>query len=557
MLGSQYLSTCMDNSQFTLSQFYVVYTPNNSTLQYSFEAFSSIQGYVFITLETIVYGFVADTRRIDPCELKAANLCPMSPGPVKLKPISMEIDPKYTSKIPNIAFTVPDIDGVARITIHSAADMKPIACLEAEISNGQTVHQNGVSWTTAVIVGFGLIASAITSSLGYSKTGAHVAAIAISIFSYFQSQALCAMVAVKLPSVVRAWTQNFVWSMGIIRIGFMQNVIHWYIRSTGGNSDLLQNLQEINLQIAKRSLELESRSLSATGREFIRITGIPRVAFLARLEPTNLFMTGLGFFIAFAALVVVLVLGFKFSFARSTKFADFKKGWQIILKGILYRVFIIGFPQLSVLCLWELTVRDSPAVTVLAIVFFLIAAGLLSWASYQVISFARSFIDAQRNSAVSPYDPACLKWGFFYVHFKEDCYYWIIPTLTYILIKSIFVAFAQSNGHVQGIALFIIELVYLVAVSYFRPWMNRKLNTLNISISAISFVNSIFLLIFSGVFKTTGIVRGVVGVVFFVINAIFALVLLITLIVATGYAVFSKNPETHHKVSNDEKTTLS
>ncbi|EPS37063.1 hypothetical protein H072_9323 [Dactylellina haptotyla CBS 200.50] len=557
MLGSQSLSTCMDNSQFTLNQFFVMYTPNNSTLQYSFDGESSIQGNVTITLDIIVYGYPADSRKIDPCDAKAANLCPMSPGPVGLKLNSMKIDASYAKQIPSVAFTVPDIDGVARITISSAVDKRPLACLEAEISNGQTVHQNGVSWTTAIIASSGLVASAVVSCLGHSKTGSHVAAIAISIFGYFQSQALCAMVAVKLPPAVRAWTQNFVWSMGIIRIGFMQDVLHWYVQSTGGKADtLLDRLNTVNVQIAKRGLELSSRAVTKGGREFITVTGISRVAFLAKIERTNLFMTSLGFFVAFVAIVTALVAIFRFTVARGDKFAAFKKGWDIVLKGILYRVFIIGFPLLSALCLWELTVRDSPAVIVLAIFFFLIAVGLLSWASYQVIGLARSSIDLQKNSAVYPFDPSSLKWGFLYVQFNEGSYYWIVPMLVYTLIKGIFIAFAQSNGRVQVIALLIIEALYLIAVCYIRPWMNRKLNTINISISVISFLNSVFLLIFSGIFKAPGLVRGVVGVVFFILNAIFALILLITIIVTTGYALFSKNPDARYQVTNDDKSSF-
>ncbi|KAF3933174.1 hypothetical protein ABW19_dt0209090 [Dactylella cylindrospora] len=393
------------------------------------------------------------------------------------------------------------------------------------------------------------------------------------------------MVAVKLPPVVRSWTQNFVWSMGIIRIGFMQNVLHWYIQATGGSPDLLfQNLDRVNVQITKRSMELRSRALEAVSGvsslmkratdqgtynqgEFIDVTGISRVAFLARIEKSNMFMTGLGFFVAFIVLVVLIVVGFKFSLelavkklriAKGSKFAEFRKGWKIVLKGILYRIVLIGFPQLSILCLWELTVRDSPAAVVLAVIFFLVTLALLSWASYKVIRIAQHSIHMHKSPAYILYsDPASLnRWGFLYVQFKASCYYWVIPMLAYILIKGIFIAFAQTAGVVQSIALVLIEGAYLAAVSYFRPWMDRKVNVFNISICVINFLNSIFLMIYSGVFNEPGLVRGVLGVVFFVMNAIFALVLLILVLVATVYALVSKNPDTRYQPMRDDRASF-
>jgi len=53
--------------------------------------------------------------------------------------------------------------------------------------------------------------------------------------------------------------------------------------------------------------------------------------------------------------------------------------------------------------------------------------------------------------------------------------------------------------------------------------------------------------------RTQGIVTGVMGVVFFVINAIFALVLLLLVLIATGYAMFSKNPDTRYQPMRDDR----
>ena len=43
------------------------------------------------------------------------------------------------------------------------------------------------------------------------------------------------------------------------------------------------------------------------------------------------------------------------------------------------------------------------------------------------------------------------------------------------------------------------------------------------------------------------------GVIFFVYNAVFALVLLLLVLIATGYAVFSKNPDTRYQPMRDDR----
>lgn len=49
------------------------------------------------------------------------------------------------------------------------------------------------------------------------------------------------------------------------------------------------------------------------------------------------------------------------------------------------------------------------------------------------------------------------------------------------------------------------------------------------------------------------IVTGVFGVFFFFLNAAFALILLILVLIASGYALFSKNPDTRYQPARDDR----
>lgn len=437
-----------------------------------------------------------------------------------------------------IAYTIPDLDAIVRIRISDKNTKQPLACVEAELSNGHSVQQKAVAWVTAIIAGMGLIVSAITSGLGHSNTAAHVAANAMSLFGYFQAQAFFGMCAVPLPPVVAAWTQNFQWTMGIIRVGFLQKFATWYQRATGGHpTQYLSTLSSVSIQVQKMKrsigeLPMTKRALDMSMRVFAPIVarsnqdstdtqmnanervilyGIERVAFKARVEPTNVFFTGYTFFVIFVLLVILGVVAFKYiceglvkaGKMRNDQFTDFRNGWQTVLKGILFRVVLIGFPQMMVLCFWELTQRDSAGEVVLAVFTLVTMICILGWASSKVVRIAQRSIAMHKNPAYILYsDPAALnKWGFLYVQFKAAMYYFIIPILAYTLIKAMFVGFAQKNGTVQAIALVLIEAGFLIGVCVLRPYMDKKTNGFNIAIAAVNFLSAIFLLVFTEVFK--------------------------------------------------------
>ncbi|KAL8965057.1 MAG: hypothetical protein Q9183_004055, partial [Haloplaca sp. 2 TL-2023] len=573
----------MEDSKFTATLFNVAFTPDNSSLHFNIVGVSAISGYVNAEIDVIAYGYNAIQEMFDPCDdsFDLQGMCPMNTGQIENE-FNLPIAKSATSQIPGIAYNIPDLDGVVRIYIKDTKTNASVACVEAELSNGKTVNQKGVGWTTAIIAGLALVASAVTNGLGHSNTAAHVAANALSLFGYFQAQALVGMTSVSLPPVVMAWTQNFQWTMGIIHVDFLQDICTWYQRSTGGTpSTLLSNLQVASVEVQKRSMDIMNRAYvqgynrlvkrvgadpagaSASAGETITVHGIERVGFQAGIEGTNIFLTGVIFFMIFVTFTIAGVALFKAfceaavraGWFKGNKFEEFRNGWKIVLKGILFRLVLIGFPQMTVLCFWEFLRKDSAAEVVLALFFFVSMSATLGWATFKVYRIAQRSVSMHKNPAYILYsDPTALnKWGFLYVQFRATAYYFILPVLLYILVKSMFVAFGQGAGVAQAVGLLVIEAIFLIGVSILRPWMDKKTNAFNISIAAINFLNTIFLLIFTDVFSQPGLVTGVVGVVFFGINAVFAVVLLFMVLFATGWAIFSKNPDTRYQPMRDDR----
>ncbi|EMC92486.1 hypothetical protein BAUCODRAFT_292735 [Baudoinia panamericana UAMH 10762] len=586
MLYSDSLNPCQTNNNFSATQFDVVLTPANNSLAFSIVGVSTIQGNVTIDLVVIAYGLNVYQTTLDPCTMGFQGLCPMSEGQISLPLSNVPIPGSALKEVPGITYTVPDLDARVQVYFNSSNTGQAAACVEAELSNGKTVDQAGVAWGLAVTSGLALVASAITSGLGHSNTAAHVAANAMALFGYFQAQAFIGMTAVPLPPIAASWTQNFQWSMGIIKVGFIQKIATWYQRATGGTpSTILSSLATTSVQVQKRSLDVlhalvkraantvrenilraRSNAAGANGNDTsnnVVVRGIQRVGFRAGIEVTNIFLTGYIFFLIFTVAVVLGVIIFKLvcellvrmGKMKGDTFQDFRRGWTTVLKGILFRIVLIGFPQMCVLCFWEFTQRDSAAEIVLAICTIFAMLAILAWAASKVIRLARRSISMHKNPAYILYsDPVSLnKWGFLYVQFKATAYYFIVPFLVYILIKGLFIALGQGSGVVQAIALVVIEAVYFITLCVLRPYMDRKTNAFNIAISVINFISAIFLLVFTGIFNQPGIVTGVMGVIFFIYNAAFSTILLLIVLIASIIAVVAKNPDTRYQPMRDDR----
>ena len=71
-----------------------------------------------------------------------------------------------------------------------------------------------------------------------------------------------------------------------------------------------------------------------------------------------------------------------------------------------------------------------------------------------------------------------------------------------------------------------------------------------------NFVNAIFLFIFTDVLSLPPLVIGVVGVVLWIANAAFSLILLLMLIITTGIVLFHNNPDTRYQFMNDDRASF-
>lgn len=570
----------MEDSKFSATLFDIALLPNTSKLHFDINGFSTVQGYVTLSFTVFAYGFPAVEMGYDPCKNGWQQLCPMAPGKVEVNS-SEALGEDTITQIPSIAYDVPDIDGIIRIEVMAAdGDKSRLACVDGRISNGQTVEQAAVAWSTAIVTGTFLMATILATAFSspdsplYGPATHKFALYSLILFTFLQTQALIGMTSIPLPPITAAWAQNFMWAVGIVKIRSLQRFFHWYITATGGSiSDLLRQTST-NILVTKRDVvpsttPMGERDFSATGwnggmglgglkkrvtedlsqYQHITVKGIERVAYKAGIERTNLFITAYSIFIVFIAVILVLFLIFRGVVAIMAKkrvmgmenrLLSFRARWREALKAIMFSIIVIAYPGILALCLWELTMKDSAAAVVLAVVMFLVLTGLMGYAVFRVLMIlkkasitpfgkagilGKARVDREKNiSGVS--DPTTdintanaasdlKQFALLTMPYRTGTVYWALLLLICVFVKSALVGLAQQHlynapgagtalgkgkGAAQAIGFLVVDLAFFIGFVITKPWFDKRTNAIGITVGVIGVLNAIFLVIFSDIF---------------------------------------------------------
>lgn len=586
LLTASSLVTCMDNSQISPSYFNVSLDPSSRKLTYSLDLTTEISDYIVAKVQVYAYGFVIIERDIDVCDLGWKQFCPIYPGNMQVESVEY-ISKKYIDMIPGIAYQVPDIDAVVKLTIEDRSSKQVLSCLQTSFTNGKTVSQTGAKWATAVIAGLGLLIAAILSTFGNSNAASHISANAVSLFLYFQAVVVVSMQHVeRMPPIASSWAENLAWSMGLIRVNFMQKIFRWYIQATGGTpttyflSTTRQILVQRSLDFLKGIANLgynnndlipnkEKRSLDfglSSNANLIVLRGIDRIGYNAHIEPTSIVVTGFTFFVLCGFVLVVCIvlvkqlleLLIRLGKLRPNKLTYFRLTYKSILKGSLLRYIYIGFTQLVILSLWEFTQNDSPAVIVLAVLFLLLSLGLIGYAFWRTLTYGKQSIKKFQNPAALLYGDSRIleRYGFCYTMFHAEKYWYGIVLVGYNLLKAIFIGLCQYSGKTSVLVIFILDLAYTIYLIIQAPYLNKATNIVNYLISVVNTLNAFFFLFFSDLFNQVAPVSSIMGWIFFVLNAAFSLILLVMIIVLIALGIVSKNPDARFAPAKDDRTSF-
>ncbi|KAG6897395.1 hypothetical protein C0992_001901 [Termitomyces sp. T32_za158] len=159
-----------------------------------------------------VYGINAVNVTLDLCHIFGGALCPLPMyNFTGSDSISLPKSLSVQDKIPNIAFTIPDLEGVAQLVLAEVGTGKVKACVQATLSNGWSTHQTIVEWVTGGIT-LGTLLVSIWQSL---SPEAILPFRLIDLLFLYQTIASTSLLSLNYPSAYRAFTLNFAWAIGL------------------------------------------------------------------------------------------------------------------------------------------------------------------------------------------------------------------------------------------------------------------------------------------------------------------------------------------------------
>ncbi len=161
-----------------------------------------------------VYGMKPVNITLDLCNILKGAICPL-PMYNFTGADSIQLPAKLavSQRIPQIAFKIPDLEGYAQLTLTEIKTGKVKACVQATLNNGWSTHQEGVEWTTRIVALAAFLAAFVFSILPF---GAVIPLRFLELIYLYQSIASSSLLSLNYPSLYRAFTLNFSWSLGLI-----------------------------------------------------------------------------------------------------------------------------------------------------------------------------------------------------------------------------------------------------------------------------------------------------------------------------------------------------
>ncbi|KAL2358586.1 hypothetical protein BJ546DRAFT_18483 [Cryomyces antarcticus] len=599
ILKTNGFSTCLDNATISVERMNVEY--NKDTKQVTFDvagSSSEIQN-VTASMKVLAYGKQVYQKDFNPCDKDTfvAQLCPVPAGHFAAAG-SQDIPSSYASMIPSIAFSVPDLDGEAKLELKSLDSGQDLACIQSTVNNGKTMEVPAVSYVAVGIAGAALALSAL-SALG---AGAHAGSASPSpsfseVVGWFQGLAMNGMLSVPYPSVYRSFTKNFAFSGGLVSWGSMQTTIDSFRQHTGGNltNDSYKYLRNATLvysngansSVAKRGLEdliLLARDITtnvngtsstigasdssgsgtpaADNKVMHYVHGIQSYVEELSIPQANTFMTVLVVFAVVIAAITAGILLFKVILETWALFASFpkrltsfrKQYWWLLAKTITNLILLL-YGVWTLYCVYQFTNGDSWAAKVLAAVTFALFTATLAAFTFKIWQLAHRSKRTDGDASILFEDKETWrKYSLFYDVYKKSYWWAFVPAIVYMFAKGCVIAGGNGHGLVQTAGQLIIESLMLILLLWWRPYTRKSGNWVNSVIQVVRVLSVVCILLFVEELGVSQSTKTITGVVLVVMQSVLTGVLAILIAVNAIVTCVRENP---HRKQRKEAEKLS
>lgn len=559
VLTTSGFTNCNTTAEIKVNKADITYDQDQQQVTFDLSGTSTKVQNVSATLKVTAYGQDVYSNSFNPCETGTyvEQLCPVPSGTFGASG-SQDIPSAYASKIPSIAFSIPDISANAELTLTSLDDGSEVGCIKTQVTNGKTANVAAVSYIMAGVAGVALVAGGLSAIGSGAATGGGTGTISPSfgeVIGVFQGFALNSMHTVNYPSVYKSFAKNFAFSTGLIPWSTMQRSIDNFRNVTGGNLtdnsfDFLQNATLVYPdgttstpdKVLRRALEQFSglssdlalrdlaTSISSSTNETIASTsssvstavkGIQGFVESLAVPQANTYMTVLLIVaIVIASIIVGLLLGkvileiWAMVGTLPQRLTGFREHYWISIARTITHLILLLYGVWVLISLYQFTKGDSWAAETLAAVTLALFTSVLGFFAFRIWSTVRKLKQTE-GDASGLYNEKSLwvKYSLFYESYRKD-YWWIfIPVIVYLLAKGCVLAILDGSGMAQTIAELVIEALMLILLCWSRPFERKSGNVINIAIQVVRVLSVVCILIFVeefGIAETTQTVAGVV-----------------------------------------------
>ncbi|KAL9611961.1 MAG: hypothetical protein Q9167_003401 [Letrouitia subvulpina] len=589
VLKTSGFTTCLDNPAIKVTNLDIQYNRANGSVTFDIAGSSSKVQKVTASLTVSAYGKNVYTKEFNPCEedSKVDTLCPVPAGNFAAKG-SQPVVSTYANQIPSIAFSIPDLDGKAKMELKPVGGGQSLACIESDVNNGKTVVVPAVSYIAAGIAGAALLLTGLSALANAGSTGNPPPSPNFGeVIGWFQTMATQGMLSVKYPPVYQSFTKNFAFSTGLIPWTSMQTTIDNFRKATGGNltHDNVEYLRNATLvtsdtskpsphAMTKRSFEylstmpiLEIRDSletsvngsnpdtnstgTATGDKTTHVVqGIQGYVEELTIPQANTFMTVLLIFAIVIAAIAVGILLFKVILETWALFGSFpkklinfrKRYWGLLARTITNLILLL-YGVWTLYCIYQFTNGDSWAAKLLAGVTLGIFTAVLGFFTFRIWQLAQRYKKMEGDtSALFENKETWRKYSLFYDCYKRGYWWLFMPAIIYMFAKGCVIAAGNGHGLTQTVGQLIIESLMLLLLLWNRPYATNGGNWINASIQVVRVLSVVCILVFVEELGIAQSTKTITGVILIAVQSVLTLTLGILIAVNSIIVCCRENP---------------
>ncbi|WWC64577.1 uncharacterized protein I303_107188 [Kwoniella dejecticola CBS 10117] len=585
---------CAEAKAVLVNQFDIAYHKSNGSITFSF-SLASVEPNLNVSanLYVNVYGIEPVNQTLNLCDYFQGVVCPL-PQVNFTGYGTYPIPTKYSSQIPGIAWSIPNLEAYARIQLLREETGEVAACLQATLSNGWSVRQTAVSWATGIFTLVALLIGLFHTGAVNSPSPAQYRWF--DILYLFQSAAASGLMHLNYPLAYSAFTQNFHWAIGLFKSTHVQNSINTMRSKTGGHldSNAYSDVQYINRKFSPYNVYVSMNEVTSSKASFQSFlanaqaeasnlptlpastgdalashlelgkrasiasalaqnatselsSGLPVYTNTLNIPTANAFDTVFFFFLAFIAIaiafhvllfVVLCIVDRSSRGKREISWAGrLRRMWWGFCAGNALRLCLIWFFPIFIFGFWQFHIGDSGLSIFFAV--FSILLVLVPLATVFVLSILRNRKMSSTAPGISPLYTS-YRWfhsvGVLYRAYRQKFhFFWFAPLILGIIARSAFIAFGPTSAWAQVIGNVVVEFIVFVSLLACRPHKDRKGDWITSVLSLFRLIAFGLLIAFIPSIGVKPIPRAVIGFVIIVAFGLPTILLFFGMLWNLGY----------------------